>query len=242
MNNLDVNADGSVSPIDVLIVVNDINFNGSRTLPVGLIVPPYLDVDGDGSVGPLDVLALVNYINTKGGAGAGEGEGSMAMLGYSQIPILMLPGTEVIRTDSVVRTQLAKDVDVAVGSVGKMQADAERSLVHHPALQPVFSIALLVIGIGVGHRARLGFRVRADDDHARSPRLAILVAERAGGKHDAAFLDVVLMREMFVMNFLTLFGRPVGRGLRKNNVKHLAQMLTRFALGHVRLTRPCGAR
>ncbi len=84
VNNLDVDADGFVSPIDVLILVNDINFRGARALPSTLPTPPYLDPTGDGEIGPLDVLAVINFINARGNSGAGEGEGSMAALGYSQ--------------------------------------------------------------------------------------------------------------------------------------------------------------
>jgi hypothetical protein len=76
-NNLDVNGDGSVSPIDVLQLVNYINFNGAGALPfpVTTAVPPYLDVDGDGSIGPLDVLTVINFINARSSGGVGEGEG-----------------------------------------------------------------------------------------------------------------------------------------------------------------------
>ncbi|MFN9640532.1 MAG: tandem-95 repeat protein [Pirellula sp.] len=77
-NRLDVDNDGFVSAIDVLVLVNDINANGQRVLPTGLTPPPFLDVNGDGSLTSLDVLAVVNFINSggKGGASAGgEGEG-----------------------------------------------------------------------------------------------------------------------------------------------------------------------
>ncbi|MEQ1825450.1 MAG: pre-peptidase C-terminal domain-containing protein [Pirellula sp.] len=78
-NNLDVSGDGNISPIDVLQLVNYINFNGAGPLPfpVTVAVPPYLDVNGDGSVGPLDVLSVINFINARssGGGTGGEGEG-----------------------------------------------------------------------------------------------------------------------------------------------------------------------
>ncbi len=76
-NRLDVSGDGFVSPIDVLQLVNYLNFNGGGRLPfpVAFAVPPYLDVDGDGSVGPLDVLTVINYINSTSTGGGAEGEG-----------------------------------------------------------------------------------------------------------------------------------------------------------------------
>ena len=76
LNRLDVDDDNFVSPLDILVLVNDLNQYGSRRL-----VPPkaqpdsYLDPDGDGSISPLDVLMIINHINSKG---SGEGEGERA--------------------------------------------------------------------------------------------------------------------------------------------------------------------
>jgi len=73
--NEDVNNLGTVDPIDVLILINEINRNGSRPLDgSGLTAPPYLDVNGDRNLGPLDVLQVINYINSRGRSGNGEGE------------------------------------------------------------------------------------------------------------------------------------------------------------------------
>jgi subtilisin-like proprotein convertase family protein len=69
---LDVDADGSITPLDVLTVINDINVNGIRTLPTGVPdTAPYIDTNGNGQSDPLDVLEVVNYLNSLGG---GEGE------------------------------------------------------------------------------------------------------------------------------------------------------------------------
>jgi hypothetical protein len=79
--NLDVDADGFISPIDVLLVINFINFNGASSV-VGLPAPPpYRDVNGDNQIDPLDVLAIINFINARGNGGAGEGE----MVGVSDV-------------------------------------------------------------------------------------------------------------------------------------------------------------
>ena len=78
-NHMDVNADGFISPIDVLIIVNDINYRGSRMLPDDFVTPPYIDVNGNGGVDPLDALMVINYLNARGSAGAGgEGENFVA--------------------------------------------------------------------------------------------------------------------------------------------------------------------
>jgi len=96
-NRLDVNGDGSISPIDVLVLINDINFNGTRTLPLNLATPPFLDPNGNGQLDPLDVLEIINFINARGNAGAGEGEASMANLGYSQEIVRTPTKDEIIR-------------------------------------------------------------------------------------------------------------------------------------------------
>ena len=133
VNNLDVNADTFVSPIDVLIVVNDINFNGPRMLPNGLATPPYLDVDGDQGVGPLDVLELINFINSRGNAGAGsegngEGEGFDSS-GTSQIDVVMMPMIEVMKVNRDAQLQLA--VEEGVDLIVSSEAD---SILYGPML------------------------------------------------------------------------------------------------------------
>jgi hypothetical protein len=77
-NKFDVNADGFVSPLDVLLVINFINELGGGGTSIGGLPapPPYRDVDGDEFIGPLDVLRLIRYLNGEG-EGEGEGEGSL---------------------------------------------------------------------------------------------------------------------------------------------------------------------
>ncbi len=57
----DANNDGAAAPIDVLIVMNDLNANGSRSLSTKVPSLPYLDVSDDGFVTPADVLVIMRY-------------------------------------------------------------------------------------------------------------------------------------------------------------------------------------
>ena len=60
----DVDDDGSLSPLDALVVINKLNRadpNLSFLDPVGL--NPYYDTDGDFSLSPLDALTVINGIN-----------------------------------------------------------------------------------------------------------------------------------------------------------------------------------
>lgn len=60
----DVDGDGDVSPLDVLVLINSINRDGDRQLPArSTIQPPYLDVDDNGELSLLDVLVVVNELN-----------------------------------------------------------------------------------------------------------------------------------------------------------------------------------
>ena len=75
VNRFDVNNDGSVTALDVLLIVNDINQNQARDLAqANFQSPPYVDVNGDGFSSALDALLIINDINARGG---GEGEAAL---------------------------------------------------------------------------------------------------------------------------------------------------------------------
>jgi hypothetical protein len=74
-NRFDVNDDGTVSAIDVLLIINQLNRVGPHTLssPGDAPPPPYVDVTGDGSITAQDALQVINFLNRPAG---GEGESS----------------------------------------------------------------------------------------------------------------------------------------------------------------------
>lgn len=60
----DVNNNGDTDPLDVLIIINEINLNGTRSLNPSLDRSlPFVDVNRNGQIDPLDVLAVINEIN-----------------------------------------------------------------------------------------------------------------------------------------------------------------------------------
>jgi hypothetical protein len=81
---LDVNDDGLLSPIDALLVINELNRVGAHLLlpPTGgAAPPPYLDVTGDNFVSAADALWVINELNRRGSGGGtlgltGSGGGS----------------------------------------------------------------------------------------------------------------------------------------------------------------------
>jgi hypothetical protein len=161
--NLDVDADGFISPIDVLLVINFINFNGASSV-VGLPAPPpYRDVNGDNQIDPLDVLAIINYINARGNSGAGEGE----MVGVSDVlPNLAAPLTwssDVMRDTPNLGTSM-----VAVSSRSR-SADAAQPLERESRSVPM-SLGEYLASFGTDDEEveQLVFStsdLRAGDDH-----------------------------------------------------------------------------
>ncbi|MFN7289179.1 MAG: dockerin type I domain-containing protein, partial [Pirellula sp.] len=59
----DVDGDGMITPIDVLILINHINSQGSGSDSQEGEPGLRIDIDGDGHVSPIDVLILINVIN-----------------------------------------------------------------------------------------------------------------------------------------------------------------------------------
>jgi VCBS repeat-containing protein len=82
INAADVNADGFVSAIDALLVINLLNSLTSGNKPVSELPapPPYRDVNGDNFISPVDALLVINYLNTHRGTGEGEGEGASVVI------------------------------------------------------------------------------------------------------------------------------------------------------------------
>jgi len=81
-NPTDVDDDGDTTPLDVLLIINDINAGGARTLPDQRDDgQSYVDVNGDGSITPVDVLVIINSINGQS-AGSGEGEAATEAFAY----------------------------------------------------------------------------------------------------------------------------------------------------------------
>jgi large repetitive protein len=70
----DVNRDGSLDPLDALLVINQLKRSGVAWLPrVAPAVSLSVDTDNDYYVSPVDVLRVINALSRRG---AGEGEAS----------------------------------------------------------------------------------------------------------------------------------------------------------------------
>ncbi len=67
LDRLDVNDSGDITPLDALLVINRLNFEGSRLLTEKRAPSaPHVDVNGDGLQAPIDALIVINHINAFG--------------------------------------------------------------------------------------------------------------------------------------------------------------------------------
>ncbi len=63
----DVNGDRRIFALDALIIINEINANGTHALPSPPVLKEpwrYFDVNNDGRVSALDALIIINYLNS----------------------------------------------------------------------------------------------------------------------------------------------------------------------------------
>ncbi|MBM4088892.1 MAG: tandem-95 repeat protein, partial [Planctomycetes bacterium] len=130
-NPLDVNDDGSVTPIDALLIINSLNFDGARPLPnppiPPLVPPPYYDTSGDNRIDPIDALLVINYLNS-GQGGEGESAGDSASVAFGEL--LAAPFATSGRVTSAV---LPSDDKVASDSARSVSTSNGDPLVGDPA-------------------------------------------------------------------------------------------------------------
>jgi hypothetical protein len=164
----DVDNDRLVMPLDVLMLINEINADGPRSLPLvpqGLSrMPPYLDVSGDNFIAPSDVLLVINCINSRS-AGSGEGDAvadSTSSPAFAGIPSFDVPPTAILPMG---RLQQA-------GTTSK-NADPRPTTVQSPAsIQPanrdLENISLGTTIRGIQSHIRRARRTVAPDDAGRA--------------------------------------------------------------------------
>lgn len=73
-NPLDVDNNGSVAPLDALLVINKLNSGGGGPLspPTEAVILAFFDVDSNLQVAPLDALLVINSLNQPPSSGEGE--------------------------------------------------------------------------------------------------------------------------------------------------------------------------
>lgn len=144
LRSLDVNADTFVTPIDALLIINDLNYRGSRKLPnppqPPFVPPPFLDVNRDGFVTPGDALLIINYLNT-----GGEGEGESGAEGEG-------PSVDLA---AAYGSTMFVDSSYAVNRLGTSAQSARRSVA--PA-----TVASVNEGLTIGREERMRYAALQD--------------------------------------------------------------------------------
>jgi hypothetical protein len=93
--NVDVDDSGEVVPLDVLLVINELqrsqnNDLASRIAEFDLNAPRYFDVSGDGFLSPIDVLQIINHLNRTSFEGEGTPEISREGEFGSAVPLMTI--------------------------------------------------------------------------------------------------------------------------------------------------------
>lgn len=102
---LDINDDGFVAPIDVLIMVNEINANGPLRLPAPTgtsLEAPYWDSNGDNFFSPIDIIQVINFLEEVNAEGEAQSAPETAMMVAPLAPQTpdSLASVHVARTDT----------------------------------------------------------------------------------------------------------------------------------------------
>ena len=75
-NRFDVTGDTKVTPLDALVIINELNRRAATPVEdLASSAPPYFDVNADFWVTSLDALLVINYLNLAGINAEGEGDG-----------------------------------------------------------------------------------------------------------------------------------------------------------------------
>ncbi|MCB9873987.1 MAG: hypothetical protein H6821_07385, partial [Planctomycetaceae bacterium] len=106
----DTDRDGRTSPLDALIIINQLNATGPQALSqpssvVNLTNFYYVDINHDGAIAPIDVLVIINVLNAS--IGIAEHEYAASPLLPSSFPSLM-----VTMTSQETKTRVAFDIPI----------------------------------------------------------------------------------------------------------------------------------
>ncbi|MFN7840294.1 MAG: dockerin type I domain-containing protein, partial [Pirellula sp.] len=131
---LDVDNDRSVSPLDVLVVINAINQGNLGPFEtINVADGYYLDADGDGQLSPLDVLSIINHLNNsnQGSDGGNSSDPGSNPIGFIAIPLRQLSGQT---TDLVTMSAQMVNGNIGFKEMGIYVAESANG--HVAGLEP----------------------------------------------------------------------------------------------------------
>jgi len=107
----DVTADGAISPIDALRIINLLATRRVSGVPVSeLTTPPpdFYDVDGSGVITPLDAILVINEIARRNRLAQGGGEGEQVSAGVSE-SVWLASTSEVFASSAITLPEVERD-------------------------------------------------------------------------------------------------------------------------------------
>lgn len=148
----DLNADGSVSPIDALVAINALNQDGSGSLSSRFAPPQlrgkvagaaqnFLDSNGDSELTPIDALLVINWLNRYQSSqyplddsnDASESGGSLASDQQPEVPGSDAPVLELTNGFARVRSAINTAGDVDVFQVTPTETELSIALFARPS-------------------------------------------------------------------------------------------------------------
>ncbi len=112
----DVDGDGRVAPVDVLLVINRLARTGTGLAPNTQIAPArFFDVDGDWFIAPLDVLLVINTLNRRTSSGEAESSSIVDSLFDVQLGPMVSPLSSMrTQSDVVILVPLIEVVAIRI--------------------------------------------------------------------------------------------------------------------------------
>ncbi|WP_145348533.1 tandem-95 repeat protein [Rosistilla ulvae] len=127
-NSLDVNADGTVSPIDALLIINLLNRKSTTSISVLDLdsPPPFYDVSGDAYVTAIDALQVINALNRQSNTPQASGEASDAI---SLATSSVVAGRGAVNVPQLVSPKPATEEEPAAS--GSIESSAPTAVIDH---------------------------------------------------------------------------------------------------------------
>lgn len=176
VNHFDVDQSGSVVPLDVLLVINELTRNGARTLDAKAAdySGPLCDTSGDGYLSALDVLLVINDLNF-----IGEGDTAPAVRLPNQdgttIDLASLRGT-----NGIVLYFYPKD-DTPGCTAEALDFDAKKSEIESLGAK-IYGVSLDAVGSHeeFADKHKLRFDILSDEQQSVTKAFGVLTETAAG--------------------------------------------------------------
>jgi Dockerin type I domain len=133
-NVYDVDTSGVVVPSDALLVINDLDDNGRRDLPVTLpngFQGPLCDVNGDGRMSPVDALLIINILDQVPAtpsldvnlAAASDFNGDQVVLRPDVIYEVVASPNSMLKVEKLDGSNVLSSSEIQVGEAGRATLD-----------------------------------------------------------------------------------------------------------------------